>query len=234
MSKPCSRGLHHSSCGRRWTDSWLPDGPNKSFASVLFQAIPRRRRQRSVLEGLTNRSWVLDISGAPTAAVLCDYVLLWEKLENVQLQPNEPDRFIWKWTPDGKYSASSAYKSFIGMKSLVGAKHLWRVSAPPKVKFFFFFWIALHGRLWTADRRKRHGLQQDAACALCSQEDETYDHLLASCVVAREVWLRLLHQVGLQSLAPQQDAVLADWWQQARKAVPKQARRGEALTQQFC
>jgi hypothetical protein len=41
------------------------------------------------------------------------------------------------------------------LTSLLGAKELWRMKAPPKVKFF---WLALHHRLWTAERRKRHGL----------------------------------------------------------------------------
>jgi hypothetical protein len=31
--------------------------------------------------------------------------------------------------------------------------------ASPKVRFFF--WLALHGRCWTANRRMRHGLQDD-------------------------------------------------------------------------
>jgi hypothetical protein len=35
------------------------------------------------------------------------------------------------------------------------------------------FWLALHCRLWTAERRKRHGLQDDDGCALCDQEPET-------------------------------------------------------------
>jgi hypothetical protein len=30
-----------------------------------------------------------------TAPVLCEYVLLWEILEGVHLQPFEPDRFVW-------------------------------------------------------------------------------------------------------------------------------------------
>lgn len=54
---------------------------------------------------------------------------------------------------------------------MAGAKEHWRAAVPPKVKFFF--WLALHGRLWTRERRKRHGLQLDAACALCNQLDET-------------------------------------------------------------
>jgi hypothetical protein len=52
---------------------------------------------------------------------------------------------------------SSAYRSFfIGMSSLLGAKELWKASALPKVKFFF--WLALHGRIWTGERRMRHDL----------------------------------------------------------------------------
>ena len=59
---------------------------------------------------------------------------------------------------------------------------LWRTKAPPKVKLFF--WLALHQKLWIANRRKRHGLQDDDACALCDQHTETASHLFLGCVVA--------------------------------------------------
>ena len=48
---------------------------------------------------------------------------------------------------------------------------------------------------------------------------------MCSCVFAREVWHRLLHAVGLQSLTPGPDAKLDDWWQLARKKLPKELRR---------
>ena len=143
--------LGDDASARFWMDSWLPDGPVSSFAPSLFQAVGKRRRNRTVKQALAHQSWVRDISGAPTAPVLCDYVLLWEKLERVHLQPMVSDRFVWKWTGDGNYSASLAYRSFfLGRTLLVGAEHLWHAHAPPKVKFFF--WVALHGRLWTAAR----------------------------------------------------------------------------------
>jgi hypothetical protein len=44
-----------------WTDSWLPDGTICRFAPHLFAAIGKRRRQKSVREAITNRSWVRDI-----------------------------------------------------------------------------------------------------------------------------------------------------------------------------
>jgi hypothetical protein len=201
-----------------WTDSWLPEGPIALLAPSLFQAIRRSRRNRSVKDALTDRSWVHDISGAPTASVLCDYVLVWERTEHVVLQPTVPDRFVWAWTADRTYTASSAYRSFF-----IGARHLWRAAAPPKV--IFFFWVAAHGRLWTAERRRRHGLQQDATCALCDQDDETSDHLLCSCVITRERWHKLLLMVGLQHFAPGQEANLMDWWQQSRVLLSGGLRR---------
>jgi len=117
------------------------------------------------------------------------------------LQPLVSDRFVWRWTPDVTYSASSTYRSFfLGMSSMLGAKELWKASAPPKVKLFF--WLALHGRIWMADRRKRHGLQDSAECALCGQDDETVYHLLVSCVFARELCHRHLLSFGWDRFAP--------------------------------
>lgn len=55
----------------------------------------------------------------------------------------------------------------------------------------------------------RHGLQDEAACALCDQADETTDHLLTACVFSREVWFRLLCCAGLLQLAPDSGAVRA-------------------------
>jgi hypothetical protein len=179
----------------------------------------------AVQEALSRRRWVRHITGAPTAPVLYEYTELWEWLESVQLQPLVSDRFVWRWTPDGYYSASSAYRFFfVGMSSLLGAKELWKASAPSKVKFFF--WLALHGRIWTAERRMRHGLQDTADCALCSQEDETVDHLLLSCVYTRELWSRLLRRFGWERITPLPGASLSPWWMDARRQVPKELRRG--------
>jgi hypothetical protein len=110
----------------------------------------------------------------------------------------EADRFVWRWTTNGQYSVSSAYRAFFtGWMTLLGSRELWRANVPSKVKFFF--WPALHGRLWTAERRKQHGLQPDVTCALYDQMDETDDHLLCSCVYAGEVWSCLL--VAMASIA---------------------------------
>jgi len=140
-----------------WTDSWASVGPLCRFAPELFAALSRAGKTISLKDGLHLNRWAREIAGALTAPVLYQYLLVWDLLRNVVLNPLQSDRFVWKWSPDGKYSASSAYRAFFhGSTNLPGAKELWRTKAPPRVKFFF--WLALHRRLWTADRRKRHGL----------------------------------------------------------------------------
>lgn len=183
----------------------------------------RSGKKRTVKDGLFQNRWARDIVGAPTTQVLCQYLAVWHLLRSVQLNPLQADRFVWRWSADGKYSASSAYRAFfVGSTSLLDAKELWRTKAPPKVKFFF--WLALHGRLWTAARRKRHGLQDDDVCIMCGQEAESADHLFLGCVVTRELWYRLLMPAGLSALAPAGVERLAVWWLRQRLLLQSDAR----------
>jgi len=83
------------------------------------------------------------------------------------------------------FSTASAYRAFfIGQTEIRGARCLKKARAPGKCKFFI--WLVLHGRCWTAERRKRHNLQDDDTCILCSQESESITHLLLNCSFARE------------------------------------------------
>jgi hypothetical protein len=62
---------------------------------------------------------------------------------------------------------------------------------------------------------------------LCDQEEEDIQHLLTTCVFAREFWCRLLSPVGLQHCVPSQHASsLVDWWRKSVKKVPKEKRKG--------
>lgn len=126
---------------------------------------------------------------------------------------------MWKWSLDGKYAASSTYKAFFeGLSSLLGARELWKTKALPKAKLFF--WLALHHRLWTADRRKRHGLQDSNECNLCGQDPESCGHLFLGCVLTRQLWYMLLSPLRLQSLMPTGvECNLADWWLRGRELL---------------
>jgi hypothetical protein len=80
-----------------------------------------------------------------------------------------------KWTASCEFSSASAYKAlFFGRSSFLGASHLWKTQALGRVRFFG--WLVLHGRCWTSDRLRRHGLSGIDVCALCAREVETLDH----------------------------------------------------------
>ena len=98
-------------------------------------------------------------------------------------------------------------------------------SAPPRCKFFI--WLASLNQCWTTDRLARRGLDHPDHCPLCDQEDETIQHILTSCVFAREIWFRVLSLVGLQQLTPSQDdLVFQEWWRLALTRVLEQQQKG--------
>lgn len=90
----------------------------------------------------------------------------------------------------------------------------------------FFFWLVMHGRCWTAERRFRHGLQHSDSCIICDQLPETIDHLLVGCVYSREAWGFLLAKFHSNDMAPVQGDSALQWWLHSRKRVSKHVRRG--------
>lgn len=209
--------------GRRalfWRDAWLDGKSIRSLAPDLLPCVaPSVVNSRTVADALCGRRWTRDLSGPLHLDMLAQYLRLWVRLDSVLLSSGE-DRTVWRWTATGEYSARSAYRMlFQGSEFFVGAKLIWKSWAPRKVKFFA--WQGLIGRLWTADRRRRHGLQADGSCAFCSQLPETTDHLLLHCVWAREIWWRLL---GVHP--PLDQPSFGDWWLDLRGGVVKGLRRG--------
>lgn len=121
----------------------------------------------------------------------------------------------------GNTRQNPAYAMFFtGSTKFDGATLLWKTWAPPNVKLFLFF--ALHKRTSTAERRKRHGLQEEDTCALCDQLPEHVNHLLISRPVARQVRWGTLTSVGL----PRQFNGQAQNILQARRTTRHQTKQG--------
>jgi hypothetical protein len=185
----------------------------------------RASKSRLVSDALLGDCWIRDISGSLSVLALQQYVSLWVRIQQVQLHPNSPDRFIWKWSSSQQYSSASAYQAFFhGQCAVPAAKELRKTRAPVNVKFFV--WLVILDRCWTAERRQRHNMQDNADCNLCGQAVESIHHLLLGGVYSTEVWVRLLRSIGLLHLCLAQDVALAPWWLAGRKSLPKERRRG--------
>ena len=95
--------------------------------------------------------------------------------------------------------------------------------APLKVKLFL--WLAFKERLWTADRRRRHGLAALATCHLCNLQQETVHHLFVSCPFTVQVWGIILNRLGVAP-APPGDICIQEHWKQTRLQFPATTRKG--------
>jgi hypothetical protein len=158
--------------------------------------------------------------------VLTDYLHLWNALAGVELCPGISDSHSWRFATNGQYSAKLAYEGFFkGSIDFEPYERVWKTWAPAKCKFFL--WLVSQNKCWTADRLARRGLDHPEKCLLCDQDEETIDHLLVSCVFARQFWFNLLQQVHIQQLAPHPDATsFMDWWRNAHERSTRLIQKG--------
>jgi hypothetical protein len=155
------------------------------------------RQQKPVLAARTNRFW----PSATTVQMIVRYIRVWDLLLDFTLTETA-DRFIWKWTASGEFSSTSAYRALLfGRSSLLGASHPWKTQAPGRVRFFG--WLVLHGRCWTSDRLRRHGLSdRDVLRSLCTGGRDFGSPTSPCCVHIRETWFRVLWFFSMADFAP--------------------------------
>jgi hypothetical protein len=176
-----------------WTDRWLNGRSIEELAPCLISMVgPIIRRKRTMVDALQDNKWVTYIRGGLTMQVLLDFLSIWDRVQEVNLTDSQ-DRVIWRWLRDGAFSTASTYRVFFsGQHAIPGARLLHKTRAPGRCGFFI--WLALHDRVWTSARRKRHNPQDDDRCALCDQQPETIDHLLVGCSFSKEIWFLLLQR----------------------------------------
>uniref|UniRef100_A0A453NVL8 Reverse transcriptase zinc-binding domain-containing protein n=1 Tax=Aegilops tauschii subsp. strangulata TaxID=200361 RepID=A0A453NVL8_AEGTS len=189
------------------------------IAPQLYACISKRRRKlRSVSDGLQANAWAHDIHGTPGVHDIGQYIQLWHAVGQTILT-TEPDRLLWKWTASRSYSAKSCHQAtFEGSlrnpatrPHIPGTswKFIWKNGAPPRVRFFH--WLADQHQCWTADRLARCGLQHHTSYLLCCQSTEMMHHLLLCCPFPKQVWQQMLPWLRMSCTPPDHDTSLLDW-----------------------
>jgi hypothetical protein len=111
---------------------------------------------------------------------------------------NQPDEIWWRWTPNGQYSAASAYEcQFKGAMVYFLATEVWKARTEPKCKFFV--WLVLHNKILTADNMAKKNWNCNPTCALCYCMLETADHLMTKCNYSEALWQTLAPKHSLPS-----------------------------------
>ncbi|XP_048501515.1 uncharacterized protein LOC125497857 [Beta vulgaris subsp. vulgaris] len=96
----------------------------------------------------------------------------------------------------GKFSIKKAYKLLQGEKRKVSWRRLiCNNRASPKSKFIV--WLAVQNRLPTTDRISRWNVACQWQCSLCSNYNESTQHLFFECRYSAKVRMGLLQQIGI-------------------------------------
>ena len=125
----------------------------------------------------------------------------------------------------------STYKIMChGMTHFPAAHFIWKFWALLKCKIFI--WLAVQYRVWTSDRRARHGLQANASvCFTCNGDEDNVEHILMQCAYARGTWQSILEHYRIDIQTPSPRNTLVQWWTTARKSFDRRDRRGfDSLT----
>lgn len=72
----------------------------------------------------------------------------------------------------------------------------------------FISWLSCRGTLATKDRLRRWGIAIDAECVLCSQHEESLQHLFFDCSFSKQIWNAVLGKFMIQRGARQWDVEL--------------------------
>ncbi|XP_020170196.2 uncharacterized protein [Aegilops tauschii subsp. strangulata] len=202
-----------------WKDRWVQGYTIAEIAPGLVAKVKTRTvNSRLASEGLHQHAWLKDLPENLSTEELMQFIHLWDALVHVDISPGSGDKAIWAWHESGSYSAASAYRMLcFGGISFAPAAAIWKNGAPLAYKIFM--WLAIQNRIWTSDRRLRHGLQDTASTRfLCDQEQDNVDHLMIQCVFARQVWYQCFAKVGIDTnLSPVHHDLLQQWWMNARK-----------------
>ena len=110
-----------------WEDRWIGGRSVCEIAPLLYACIPKRRRKlRTVADGLADNRWARDIQGTVGIHEIGQYLQLWHRIASTTLSA-KPDRLIWRWSANGVYSAKSAYMAtFAGSMTCAAWKLTWK------------------------------------------------------------------------------------------------------------
>jgi exonuclease III len=210
-----------------WRDRWIHGFTVGEIAPDILAMVGTRARNKTTVQlALTDNAWANDVLGEITFMAHIQIAHLCHAISTIERDPGLPDQFSWPADVSGVYTAKSVYARLCaGLIRSETSGCIWRSWAPLKCKIFA--WLTVQYRLWTSDRRARHGLQDEpSSCYTCMQDEDNVDHILARCPYAREVWHRCCELLRINMQIPEVSDTFSQWWLRARRNFPGRTRRG--------
>ena len=128
--------IHDGTQTRFWIDTWLGTKPLCDQFSSLYNIV--RRKHDTVVEVM--RSTPLNISFR--RPIVGDKLIAWQRLVSKLIHvdlTNEADKFRWGLHANSQFSVQSMYCRLIHQPSYPGARMLWKLKLPLKIKIFLWY-----------------------------------------------------------------------------------------------
>lgn len=111
-----------------WKGRWLHGKKVKDIAPNICAMVPKRIvNKQKASEALQNLNWTANFWGALSVTVILEFMVLFQQVEEVTLQPDVPDTHIWRFSSTGQYSDKSAYAAlFQGVVCFEPAERIWK------------------------------------------------------------------------------------------------------------
>jgi hypothetical protein len=201
-----------------WEAPWLDGIRPIDIAPLVYNL--SSRKNWCVKQALRNEGWIAKIKMTADLSLehIRQYINLWIILRHVNLREGVADDIVWTLTEDGQYSAKSAYNAqFYGSTTSPPSSSVWKIWAPPKVKFFA--WLVIQNRIWTADRLAKRGWPNCGSCPLCQRAPESVLHLFVHCRYTNRLWGLVKDWLGIDFLDQQtwQNQEYQTWWSDMTK-----------------
>ncbi|KAL4279937.1 hypothetical protein GQ457_03G021630 [Hibiscus cannabinus] len=115
-----------------------------------------------------------------------------------------PDVPSWRLEDRRIFTMKSAYNHIFyhnGNDELIDPdwKRVLKIQVPQRIRVFL--WLALHRRLLTNVERERRHLTASVQCKVCFDSPEDTIHVLRDCMVARNLWSRVLTEAQYETFS---------------------------------
>ncbi|XP_047335900.1 uncharacterized protein LOC124939472 [Impatiens glandulifera] len=187
-------------------DSWLPNGKLAISFHDLFSASIRKDIKIAYLYASSSdqNSWRILSRFSTTDSPRAD--LLRGLLSEVTIDPLIHDSLNLIGSP--KLEVSHIYSSLKNINpSSFPWKELWKIKLPSRITLFA--WEAIHGGILTQDKLKNKGFRLANRCVICESFEETINHLLLDCHMAKEIWSLIQNIINLQWEMP---LIMGECW----------------------
>lgn len=200
LSEGLQRVIGNGKSTSVWIDKWLFDGHRRRPMNSQIM-IDIKLKVNQLIDPIS-QNWNLNM--------LRD-LFPWKDIQIIlKLHPllDREDSYCWALTSNGLYSVKSGYELisrkvhhslFCEAETNPSLNPLfvsvWKMKTAPKIKVFL--WKALRGAIAVEDRLRTRGIQIEDGCLMCQEANESINHILFQCPLARQVWaLSLLQSPG--------------------------------------